>query len=1416
MNTKILKHIKIMMVTISAIVFMFCISSFNSYAETADIIPYNNGENDPPDSDYVEVNFNSGMHTEERIGEWKYFVNKTKNITVGDLDKPEIQTFAGYPFDGWDTSDSTEITENMNINPKYILPDNVVPSNNGENERPYTHFMVTFSPQSSGSTVEFGSITSGETVYYVKRNEGITLAQLTKPEVTPNNGTIFTGWNLDDSTTITRNLEVNARYDVMEKIIPSAGGANEKPTGYITVQFKEGEHGTITSGETMYYVNPQPLYGEAVELRRLTMPEVMADENYIFDDWDKNRYMSLEEDTIVTAKWLPYIIPSNNDYGINECPSFYEKVTFDAGQYGSLNGENIWYVSDRAEPKIKIGDLRKPEVIPKVGYKFERWSQVDETIINWHISVHAFYEFVPDIVPSNGGTNEKPEGYITVAFKSGENGTITSGETIYYVNPERNLHISEITPPEITASPSYSFQGWDKYGQSVRLTEDVEVTAKYMADIIPSTNSEYTEEWLVESLGYAKVTFDAGDNGTIASGETIYYVKPGKGITLGDLEKPTVVPNIGYEVSDWLYDDERLIRDDIHLYFRYDTLDRIIPWNGGENEKPTGYVTVTFKPGENGSILSGETVYYVNPERESTLSALTKPIVEANSGYIINGWSKQNTEVLDEDMDVIVQYIDSSSIVSSNNGTTSKPEGYITVVFKAGENGSVTSGETTYYINPTKAVTLGSLAKPVITGNQGYTAYGWDKTDETTLTEDTEVLATYLSDIIPYSDFEEIAEALGIESDEEFEQVFGDYLVVEFDLGKDGDIVTGEYAYIVNGTKGLKLSDLIKPTVTFGTGYLFDGWYESDETVLTFDHPDAPEIEIRAKCIVLSDVIESNNGETSKPEGYVTVVFQEGENGRLTGETTYYINPEKELTLQRLLKPQVVANTGYVSNGWNKSEDTEITEDMEIIANYMAIEANDIIQDNNGENTKPEGYITVAFKPGTNGTLTGETIYYINPNKGLTLASLEKPKVAVTETIGYVFDGWDIANERLLNEDIEVTAQYRQVGGSVIRDNIGLNVKPAGYITVEFKSGTKGTLTGETKYYVHPEKGFSLSFLAKPGVTAIDGYEFDGWDKEDMEELTIDMEVTAQYRIAGSSNTSGTTVTPDTSGTSSNAGSRSHRRSSNTINEEVKEETDKKEKSVEEMTQEELEAYVQQPPQIINGSVVERRLPLERFNTVSQTDLRLEKTNRTAYMRGYENGTFRPNANITRGEIATVLTNIVQVTENLENENVRMYKDMSKAQWYDDAIGFMTKHKVLSGYPDGDFRPNSGLTRAEFATLISKFIFLEGAEKSERFKDVDGTYWANKYIASVKKMGIMRGYPDGSFMPEKLVTRGEVANIVNKILQRQADVSFIDKSNQLKKYSDDKHWAYYDIQMASNSYKYELKDGVEKWTQIEE
>ncbi len=209
----------------------------------------------------------------------------------------------------------------------------------------------------------------------------------------------------------------------------------------------------------------------------------------------------------------------------------------------------------------------------------------------------------------------------------------------------------------------------------------------------------------------------------------------------------------------------------------------------------------------------------------------------------------------------------------------------------------------------------------------------------------------------------------------------------------------------------------------------------------------------------------------------------------------------------------------------------------------------------------------------------------------------------------------------------------------------------------------------------------------------------------------------------------------------------------------------------------------------------------------------LNREDHFAYIQGYPDGMVKPENNVTRQEVAAIFFRLLtsEYRESIRT-TVNPFSDVSQALWSNKHISTLANGQILQGYPDGLFRPNSFITRGELAAIVTRFDDLPAAEYN--FNDESG-HWAESYIASAAAKGWINGYPDGSFKPDKYITRAELVTLINNVLGR--NVKPEDILPEAKKFPDvsESDWFYTDIMIAVNSYLYEaLPDNYQKWIEI--
>lgn len=214
----------------------------------------------------------------------------------------------------------------------------------------------------------------------------------------------------------------------------------------------------------------------------------------------------------------------------------------------------------------------------------------------------------------------------------------------------------------------------------------------------------------------------------------------------------------------------------------------------------------------------------------------------------------------------------------------------------------------------------------------------------------------------------------------------------------------------------------------------------------------------------------------------------------------------------------------------------------------------------------------------------------------------------------------------------------------------------------------------------------------------------------------------------------------------------------------------------------------------------------------------LNNTEHFAYMIGYENGTVRPLGQITRAEVATIFFRLMD--DSFRNQywsTASGFSDVAAGKWFNNAVSTGVNAGKLTGYPDGTFRPNQSITRAEFAAIAVRFLSdeVQGVSGGS-FSDTAG-HWAADAIGRAAAAGWITGYPDGAFRPNQSITRAEAATIINNMLGRAPDKDHLLAGMTTWPDNPEGAWYYEAIQEATNSHDYDRDElGVtEIWRAIQ-
>jgi predicted RNA-binding protein with TRAM domain len=223
--------------------------------------------------------------------------------------------------------------------------------------------------------------------------------------------------------------------------------------------------------------------------------------------------------------------------------------------------------------------------------------------------------------------------------------------------------------------------------------------------------------------------------------------------------------------------------------------------------------------------------------------------------------------------------------------------------------------------------------------------------------------------------------------------------------------------------------------------------------------------------------------------------------------------------------------------------------------------------------------------------------------------------------------------------------------------------------------------------------------------------------------------------------------------------------------------------------------------------------------TDSEGKVILPKKTHTAYIYGYPDYNFRPENGLTRAEAAAIFARLLSERKNEEMTPLPAFADISPRDWHASAIGYLQSYGILNGYNDGTFRPDIQITRAEFVTMSVRFYnaydktLANTAGNSITLTDISGC-WAETSIKTALDYGWIQGYADGTFRGENNITRAEVVTLINRTTGRKPDIDYIAENfPSLIRFYDvpTSHWAFFSIIEAANTHEYIQNTTAEVW-----
>ena len=480
------------------------------------------------------------------------------------------------------------------------------------------------------------------------------------------------------------------------------------------------------------------------------------------------------------------------------------------------------------------------------------------------------------------------------------------------------------------------------------------------------------------------------------------------------------------------------------------------------------------------------------------------------------------------------------------------------------------------------------------------------------------------------------------------------------------------------------------------TGYTFDGWYLGDEK---YDFSDAVE-----QNITLYANWEKN---------IYTVTYTDGVDGEeVFADQTYRVPFEDTTPAFKGTKTRA----GYVFAGWKPAFSDTVTGNVTYVAQWKDD------KNNNGIADDEEEKYTVTYTDGVaNEEVFADQVY------GDLLSGTATPAFKGNPTRdGYVFDGWKPAFSDTVTGNVTYVAQW------TARTDLSYTVH------YYLKNTTKKVADDKT----------------------VDGQTFNAVVKEEAIRIS-------GYRVYGDSEKS------ITIGTGTN-------------------------------------------------EIIFYYTRASRPSASSTSKPTLNTGDHYAYVMGYPDGTVRPNGSITRAEVSTILFRLLSdKTRDEYFTTESSFTDVKAGAWYNNSIATLEKAGVIVDTAKGGaFRPNEAITRAELAAMLAQFSDAKPV-KGVKFSDVSAEHWAYEAIAIAAKMGWIEGYPDGTFRPDATITRAEMMTLVNRALERvPSDEDHLLSKRVMLTFPDCKSgdWFYIAVQEATNSHTYERaateKNGDEQWTAL--
>ena len=603
--------------------------------------------------------------------------------------------------------------------------------------------------------------------------------------------------------------------------------------------------------------------------------------------------------------------------------------------------------------------------------------------------------------------------------------------------------------------------------QGVKASHTMTVLVKKTVVEVPGEFPTPTPE------GYVKVEFKSGKHAGL-NGVSKFLVK--KDSPKSVVKEPEIIPIEGYKLADpkWSVAIPETFAKDFETEAQ--VLAKVTTDKPADKDKDK-YATLTFEKGDHGEFeQNAKTTIYVLKNEEVKFNA---PGIEANEGFTFAKWEPELKTNYSEDTKHVAQY-------ASNSDISDVPvKGFQEVKFMAGTDGHFGNDvkEKSVWVRPGKLVDLRTKAPQVTVTTKGKSFIGWDKDLVQTFTkadQPTVINAKY-DDTVKT-----------IEPTENKDK----YAKVDFLAGNLGTIKNNQTTtfWVV---KDAEVTSIFKvPTVTANKGWKVktgnEAWSPEVATKYTKDTIHLAQYDYSG-----ASVVPQKPGEDKPlvPDKFVKVEFKKGDHGVISSDetTVYWVDPTKEV---ELTAPIVIPNTNYKHDGWKNGETVvDLTKAnkfetaTDIVAQYKATVVT--------EDPHDENYVTVEFKAGEHGTLTGDAKFWVYKNEKVSITA-----PTVTAKAGYTFNKWDPAVKDSYAEAAVHNATY------TTNSNVS-DTEVEGYNKVTFKPGDHGTLT-EKSVWVKPDTLVDLNDKA-PKVTPEKGYSHSGWEPALIGKFADGTNIVAQY-----------------------------------------------------------------------------------------------------------------------------------------------------------------------------------------------------------------------------------------------------------------------------------------------------------------